>query len=213
MSGAAVGRDYQGEPVCAVRPDGCDVEAGIESPGNRCGRANVIMDTASLFALLENIFEARMAYEELPGMTVGLIAQDKIIYRKGFGYANLTSKKPTTSKTQYCIASISKPVTALAILQLRDKGKLKLRDPLIKYLPWFANLRPYKWSSKVTLLQCLSHTAGIPRDAAFPYWTDYHFPNITQIKEGLLRQKSTLAPGRKMKYSNLGFALLGEVVS
>ena len=87
--------------------------------------------------LLEVWIKARMAYQGLPGLCIGIVDGEELIYAKGFGLANVQEKKPTTPDTLYRIASHSKLFTAIGIMQLRDQGKLKLDDTVKSQLPEF----------------------------------------------------------------------------
>src|SRR5258708_6399676 len=81
--------------------------------------------------------EGQIAYRGLPGVAVGVVSDQQLVWSKGFGYADLKAKRPMTPQTRFRMASNSKLFTAIAIMQLREEGKLRLDDPVIKYLPWF----------------------------------------------------------------------------
>ena len=81
-------------------------------------------DVASNLALVEIWLKANMAYQGLPGVTVGIVHDQELIYAKGFGYADVASKKPAVPNSIFRIASQSKLFTAISIMQLRDQGKL-----------------------------------------------------------------------------------------
>ena len=163
--------------------------------------------------VLESWIKAQMEYRELPGMSIGIVYDQELIYSKGFGFSNLELKTPATPKTVYRIASITKTFTATAIMQLRDDGKLSLDDPIKKYLPWFEIKNPFPEAPEITIRHLITHTSGLPREAAFPYWTDRKFPTIEEIASALPNQEMIYASETKYKYSNLGLALAGEIVS
>ncbi len=163
--------------------------------------------------ILESWIRAQMDYKNIPGITVGIIYDQELIWAKGFGYSNLGNKIPATSQTLYRIASISKTFTATAIMQLRDEGKLRLDDPVKKFIPDFKIKNPFPDTREITVFHLITHTSGLPRNAAFPYWTDRKFPTMKQILEALPEQELIYPPGTQYKYSNLGIALLGEVVA
>src|SRR5438067_2653534 len=167
---------------------------------------------ASGIALLEAWIESQMAYRGVPGLSLGIVCDQDLIWTRGFGYADLATKRPAAPDTIYRIASISKLFTSVAIMQLRDRGKLGLDDPIERHLPGF-DLRGRKAGSPpVTLRQILTHTAGLPREAAYPYWTDFDFPTRERIEAALPDQEAIYPPETKWKYSNLGMALAGAVV-
>lgn len=176
---------------------------------------SVIQDekVVSNIHILESWIRAQMDYKNIPGITVGIIYDQELIYAKGFGYSNLEDKTPATVQTLYRIASISKTFTATAIMQLRDEGKLRLDDPIEKFLSGFNIKNPFPDAREITVFQLITHTSGLPRNAGFPYWTDRKFPTMKQILEALPEQEMIYPPGTQYKYSNLGIALLGEIVS
>src|SRR5262249_5863427 len=92
---------------------------------------------ASGIRLLEAWIESQMAYRGLPGLSIGILYDQDLVWAKGFGYADVEKRTPATPGTIYRIASISKLFTSTAILQLRDQGKLQLDDPVARHLSWF----------------------------------------------------------------------------
>lgn len=170
-------------------------------------------DVASSLELLSAWTEAQMAYRGQPGLSMGIIYDQELIWSKGFGYADIESKKPADAATIYRIASITKLFTSVAIMQLRDEGKLQLDDPIVKHLPWFKVKNSFTDAPEITIRQLLTHTSGLPREAAFPYWVDRNFPTIEAIREHLPNQEVSIAPDSKWKYSNLALTLAGEVVA
>jgi CubicO group peptidase (beta-lactamase class C family) len=167
----------------------------------------------SSLELLSAWIESQMAYRGQPGLSMGVIYDQELIWAKGFGYADLASKKAATPTTVYRIASITKLFTATAIMQLRDEGKLQLDDPVTRHLPWFQVQNSFADAPEITIRQLLTHTSGLPREAAFPYWVDRNFPTIEAIREKLPNQEVAIAPESKWKYSNLALTLAGEVVA
>jgi len=170
-------------------------------------------EVSAQITLLETWIEAQMAYRNLPGLSIAVVYDQDVIWAKGFGYSDLAKKIPTTPQTIFRIASITKVFTSTAIMQLRDAGKLRLDDPITDFLPWFQIENPFPNAPPVTIRQLLTHSSGIPREAAFPYWTDHQFPTREQIIETLPEQEMVYEPETTWKYSNLGMALLGEIVA
>src|SRR5262249_9125051 len=116
-------------------------------------------------------------------------------------------------QTIYRIASITKLFTSTAVLQLRDAGKLQLDDPITRHLSWFNIQNRYSDAPPITIRHLLTHTPGLPPEAAFPYWTDATSPPLDQITETLPQQETVRPPDIEWKYSNLGLALAGEIVA
>jgi CubicO group peptidase (beta-lactamase class C family) len=168
---------------------------------------------ASAIRVLESWLESQLAYRELPGLSIGIVVGDGLIWARGFGYSDVLSRTPATRRTQYPLASISKLLTATAVLQLRDRGRLRLDDPVSDHLPWFRLRTRDPDDPPITIRQLLTHTAGVPRDAPFPYHTDYRYPTREQWVGSVPTLDPVYPPETKWKYSNLGFAVLGEVVA
>ncbi len=163
--------------------------------------------------LLDLWIEEQRAYRELPGLAVGVVVDQELIWSRGFGVRDLETGTPMTPKTAFRVASITKLFTATAVMQLRDRGLLRLDDPVVTHLPWFSVQSPFAGEPEITVRHLLTHTAGLTREAAFPYWTTHDFPTREQIIAALPEQSAVFAPATTYKYSNLGMALLGEIVA
>lgn len=171
-------------------------------------------EVAGQIDLLERWIQAKMEYDQIPGLAIAVVHDSGLVWSRGFGYANLERRTPVTPKSVFRIASNTKTFTATAIMILRDEGKLSLDDPVVKQLPWFTYRNRFAEAAAVTIRQLLTHTSGLPREAAFPYWTDYKaFPTRDQLREAFHEQESVFEPETRLKYSNLGIAILGEVVA
>ena len=170
-------------------------------------------EVASNLRLLESWIESQIAYKNIPGVSVGIVYDQELIWAKGFGYADRENKIPAGPGTVYRIASISKLFTSVAIMKLRDEGKLQLDDPVEKHLSWFKIRQTYPEAPVITIRHLLTHTSGLPREAVFPYWTDFNFPTREQIIEMLPEQDTVYPSETRWKYSNLGLTLAGEIVA
>lgn len=166
----------------------------------------------STVQILSTWVKAQMEYAGIPGLAIAVVHDRELVWSAGFGVRDLSTKEPVTPQTLFRIASITKTFTSTATLILRDRGRLGLDDPVAKHLPWFTYRNAYP-DEPVTIRQLLTHTSGLPREAAFPYWTDYEFPTREQMIEAFKTQESIFEPGTRIKYSNLAMALLGEVVA
>ena len=155
--------------------------------------------------------EAQLAYRELPGVSVGLVYDQELVWHRGFGFADRERQVRADAQTVYRIASISKLFTATALLQLRDADKLQLDDPVRRHLPWF-RIGGEADSPPITLRALITHTAGLPREAGRPYWNDFDFPTRDELHAILPAQQMPLPVAQQWKYSNVGPALAGEVV-
>ena len=164
--------------------------------------------------MFEEWVTAKMAYEKIPGMSAGLVIDQKLIWSKGFGYKDVESRTPATADTIYGICSISKLFTAISVMQQRDAGKLRLDDPIAQYLS-YANLeQSSKDSPEITIESLLTHSSGLPRESNQPYWSDpdFKFPSKEEIISGLTSQKMLYPSDRYFQYSNLGLTFAGEIV-
>ncbi len=157
--------------------------------------------------------DSQMSYAGLPGVAAGVVYDQELVWARGFGCADLERSIPVTSKTLFRIASITKLFTSTAIMILRDAGKLKLDDPVNKFLPWFQIQNSFPEAPVITIQHLLTHTSGIPREADFPYWTTADFPTIEEIRNTIGNQKTILPTETKWKYSNLALSLAGEIVA
>lgn len=154
----------------------------------------------------------KIQYDRIPGLSVGIVHNGTLVYQKGFGYADLEKRISATAKTSYRIASISKTFTAVAIMQLVEKGKIRLDDAVQHYLPWFTAKSKDGDVANITIRQLLSHTAGVFRDGVTPHWVTDHFPDAAALRKSVSRKTVVYENLTRFKYSNFGPALLGEVI-
>jgi CubicO group peptidase (beta-lactamase class C family) len=155
--------------------------------------------------------EGQMAYRGLPGIAVGVVSDQELVWSKGFGFADVQAKRPMTPATLFRMASHSKLFTAIAIMQLREQGKLRLDDPVSKHLPWFT-LRPAgDDDGEVTVEQLLTHASGLPREAG-DHWTTNDFPTTEEVRQLMANRQAAFPPATRWKYSNLAYTIAGMVV-
>jgi len=173
------------------------------------GRAEKVRATA---AVVESIFREHAENHHLPGFVFGIVLDGNLIYSGGFGYANLEQEIKANTKSLFRIASMSKSFTALAILQLRDAGKLNLDDPISKYLEEAKNLKNLTEDApEITIRHLLTHGAGFPEDNP---WGDRQLADTDEALRQFIDKGVSFSnvPGVKYEYSNLGFALLGQII-
>ena len=163
-------------------------------------------------AQIEKAVSAFMTANSVPGISVALVENAQPVWSSGFGMADLEDSAPATSSTLYRLGSISKPITAVAILQLYERGKLDLDAPVQKYCPAF----PQK-DSPITSRQLLGHLAGIrhynkdgkgdvPEDSA------RHFNSMQESLQLFASDPLLSKPGTEFHYSTYGYTLLGCVL-
>ena len=131
---------------------------------------------------------------------------DDVLFNKGYGSANLEWNIPNSPQTKFRLGSLTKQFTAASILLLEERGKLKIEDPVKKYLPD----APAAWDA-ITIFHLLTHTSGIPNFTSFPdYPSTEPFPTTPEKTVAHFRDKPLyFAPGEKWSYSNSGYVLLG----
>ena len=155
--------------------------------------------------------EGQLAYRGLPGVAVGVVYDQQLVWSQGFGFADVKNRVPMTPQVKFRIASHSKMFAAIAIMQLREEGKIRLDDPVEKFLPWFKAKPAGDDDGVITIEQLLSHTSGLQREAG-DHWTSYNFPSEEEIKRLYSDRQAAFAPNVRWKYSNLAFAVAGLVV-
>src|SRR5207248_10286158 len=111
------------------------------------------------------------------------------------------------------IGSISKLFTDTALMQLRDAGRLRLDDPVSRYLRWFSLEHVQPDSPEITIRHLMTHTSGMPREIPGPYWNDLKFPTREDMRRLLPMQDAVFPPETTWKYSNIALAVAGEVVA
>ena len=146
-----------------------------------------------------------------PGMVVGVVSDQRLVWSKGFGLANVAGNVPMTPQTKFRMASHSKLFTATAIMQLREQGKLHLDDPVSKHLPWFAVTSPRSDDPPITIEELLTHSSGLPRVAA-DHWTTFAFPTREELKALMPKRQAAFPSETRWKYSNLAYTLAGLIV-
>jgi CubicO group peptidase (beta-lactamase class C family) len=155
--------------------------------------------------------EGQLAYRGIPGVAVGVVYDQQLVWSQGFGFADVKNRVPMTPQVKFRIASHSKMFAAIAIMQLREEGKLRLDDPVEKYLPWFKAKPAGDDDGVITIEQLLSHTSGLQREAG-DHWTSFNFPTEDELKRLFSDRQAAFAPNVRWKYSNLAFAVAGLLV-
>jgi CubicO group peptidase (beta-lactamase class C family) len=151
----------------------------------------------------------------VPGVSLGVVYDQELIATDAFGFANPEAGTPATPETLYSICSISKLFTSVAVMQQRDAGRVQLDDPVAQHLTWFNLKDVHPDDEPITIRGLLTHSAGLPRESDYPYWTseDHPFPTRDQMRDRLGEQETLYPSSRYFQYSNLGLTLAGEIVS
>ncbi len=160
---------------------------------------------------INRFIEERRVLAGVPGISIVMVQNDAVVYSHGYGLANIKTKTPMTDATLLEIGSTTKSMTALAIMQLVEAGKLELDQTVVHYLPWFKTGDSNKLSDKITLRQCLTHTSGLS-DESIPHDAALDDLALERWVRSFQHSKLMFAPGTKTKYSNFGYAVLGLIV-
>ena len=168
---------------------------------------------ARAFPEIDKLFRDYAASANIPGAAWGIVIDGELAHTGVLGYRDLAAKAPVTPDTVFRIASMTKSFTAMAIMKLRDEGKLSLDDPADKFIPEMRTLvYPTSDSPRITIRHLLSHAEGFPEDNP---WGDQQLANTDEQLSALIRGGIPFsnAPGIAYEYSNYGFAILGRIIA
>lgn len=164
------------------------------------------------YPIIKQLYVEYANENHFPSISFGIVANGKLVYTHGSGTANLLTGSTASPTTLYRIASMSKSFTSMAILKLRDEGKLRLDDPVFKYIPEMELAGQLTTDApEITLQQLMTMSAGFPEDNP---WGDRQLDATDEELLDVLRQGVSFsnAPGISYEYSNLGYALLGKII-
>lgn len=160
---------------------------------------------------VNHYLDLELKEHQFPGIQYVVFNKDKILYEYAGGYAKVAAKEKMTSDSVLNVFSTTKVITAIALLQLAQEGKLELSDKVVKYFPEL----PYK---EVTIKQVLSHSSGITNALLgnfYIHWLHEHDSYdrdaelLSVLKENM---ELNFNPGKEIAYSNMGYAILGKVI-
>jgi len=175
--------------------------------------ATIGVSAQTPFADVDALFQEFVAANHVPGAAWGVMIGGRLVHTGSAGARELVTGATPDADTVFRIASMTKSFTAMAILALRDEGKLVLDDPVERYVPELASLAyPTTDSPKITIRHLLSHSEGFPEDNP---WGDQQLALSDAQLAAMLRRGIPFsnAPGVAYEYSNYGFMILGRVVS
>lgn len=152
---------------------------------------------------IDQFVRAELVRQKIPGMSVAVLQGDSVLIARGYGFANVEHAVPATDSTVYGVGSLSKSFTAAAIVLLSQQGRLKLDDPISRYLPEGRAV----WSG-VTVRHLLTHTSGVPQDTTLDWRRDYTETELVRSAAQPLEFK----PGELESYSSTGYMLLGVII-
>ena len=158
---------------------------------------------------IDRFVQSAMHELNIPGASVGIVKNGQIVYLKGYGISGPDSS-PVTPETPFVLGSTSKSVTAMAVMQLVDSGRIKLDSPVQDYLPWF-RLADREASKKITIQNLLHQTSGLSTYEGEVTLTQGD-ESIEQHIRSLKDTKLTKPVGTEFQYSNLNYNILSGVV-
>ena len=165
---------------------------------------------------LDVVLQEIMARWDVPGLAVGIVEGDAIVYAKGFGVQSLATQTSVTLDSVFCVQSVSKCFVATAVMQLAEQGKLDLDAPLIQYLPYF-QMDDARYR-QITIRQLLSHTSGMPDIDERDYvelvtHPEYDDGAAERFVRSLSDEPMIADPGERFSYSNSAYNVLGDLLA
>jgi CubicO group peptidase (beta-lactamase class C family) len=168
---------------------------------------------------LENFVFQRMAESGFVGLSIATIEEGELNYKRGFGFRDFDRGTSVTPETTYCIGSVTKPFTALAVMQLHEKGLLSLDDPVEKYIPF--KVRPM--GEPILVKHLLSHSSGLANlgyaevtlsaiTDASAQWFPISSPQDLLVFMNGAEDWAVSKPGQRYGYLNEGYILLGMII-
>jgi CubicO group peptidase (beta-lactamase class C family) len=155
---------------------------------------------------LEHIARRRQAERRLPSLSAAVFRRGELLWQGALGLADAERDVAATPDTRYRVGSITKTFTAVAIMRLRDAGELSLDDPLGDHITGTQHAGP-------TVRQLLAHLSGLQREPPGEIWESLEDPTMDELLASLAQAERVLEPGAYWHYSNLAYALLGEIVA
>jgi CubicO group peptidase (beta-lactamase class C family) len=161
----------------------------------------------------QRLIEEKASDRHIPGIAYGIVVDNELVVASSTGLINIEDSIPTSTRSTFRIASMTKSFTAMAILILRDKGQLSLSDPVSKYIPEMMDLQyPTSDSPPVSIENLMTMTAGFPEDNP---WGDRQLDEPDQMLIDLINSGISFSnpPSFRYEYSNTGYAMLGNIIS
>jgi CubicO group peptidase (beta-lactamase class C family) len=164
---------------------------------------------------VDSLVSAEFAKDSIGSITVGVVAGSQLVWTRSLGFADIKARRRANRNTVYRIGSITKPFTAVMLLQLVAAGRVQLSDPVERFLPEVKQIasKP-QGAAPFTFLQLATMTAGLARepDDAGPFWTGPVSAWEKKLLAALPHTSYTSFPGTEYSYSNIGYAILGAAL-
>ncbi|QMU30452.1 serine hydrolase domain-containing protein [Adhaeribacter radiodurans] len=169
-----------------------------------------------MFPELDQALETVMQQYQVPGLTVAIVKNEKLVFAKGYGYANKETHQPVDNESLFRIASISKPITAVAILKLAQDGKLKLSDKVFGSAGIlrneFGNVPAGSNLEAITVQNLLEHKSGWINQPNDPMMANLNLSHQELIADIVQHRPLAYSPGSTYYYSNFGYCVLGRII-
>ncbi len=180
------------------------------SPAPAAPRTDPPKKYAAAVHALEQFIAREVADKHLPALSIALVDDQRIVWARGFGFADPAAKVPATADTVYRVGSVSKLFTDIAVMQLVEQGKLDLDVPVTRYLPDFKPANPF--GQPITLRQLMSHRSGLVREPPVGHYFDPSHPSLARTVASLNQTELVYPPGTRTKYSNAAVTVVGYVL-
>lgn len=166
------------------------------------------------FKLIEVWLSAQKDFENIPSITAMVVKNQEVLWKGAFGSIDLSQNIPAKTTTNCSICSITKSFTAVAIMKLVDEEKLSLDDKVKDILPFYKVKLNTINNNEATIRSLLSHSSGLPSNTIHSYFTgpNFTFPTQSEFREALKNMEIKSNVGSNVNYSNVGYALLGEII-
>ncbi len=183
---------------------------------SRPSRASAQMSREFLSKHMDSFITEYLDGFNIPGLSVAIIRDRRVIFSKGYGVCNVNTGQKVTPETLFSVASVTKLFVGAAVMQLAEQNHINLDDPIIKYLSYF-NLRDERYK-RITILQMLSHTSGLPDIEAEELYSSWEHPEyddeaLERYVRGLHDISLMANPGESYSYSSMAYDILGDLIS
>ncbi len=152
-----------------------------------------------------------MNRHDVRGLSIALVKEDGVFWTSGFGMADVDRQIKASPETRYRIGSVTKPLTALVIMRLHERGLIDIDRPVSDYLPGFSIRNRFGAKPVITLRALLAHHSGLPSDRLAGMWVDNPL-TLEELVEEMRDESLVSEPESQYRYSNLGYSLLGRVI-
>ena len=183
---------------------GCTTFSSPPQPGQE-------RDDGLVVKRLDRLIQKEMKKNSIKGLSVALVDDQDLVWAEGYGFADEKKGIRATPRTLYRAGSISKTMTATAIMSLAEKGRIDLAASITTYLPEFSVKSRFEGSLPITIKQILSHHSGLPKDLLWDFESE-NPPSLGEIIDRLATQYVCYPPETRFQYSNIAYAALGGVI-